>query len=134
MWNYSLCLEWANTLGKRGTWAQEDVQVRAVGKVKKDFSVGQTQQLLVAALSSQRKDGVKDGGLAKLKLVNKWLGFVALEFTHPIPGLFLVVRSMLYLNVCRCETVTLEVGSSLKEVFVEKVNFIKTKVCCFCDA
>lgn len=69
MWNCRLCLEWASTLGKRGTWAQEDVQVRAVGKVKQDFSVGQTQQLLVPALSSERKDGLKDGGLAKLHLL-----------------------------------------------------------------
>lgn len=104
--------------------------------MKQDFSVGlcgQTRQLLVAVLSSEREDALKCGGLAKLKLVNKWLEFVALKFIYTILGLFLV-RSMLYLNVCRCETVTLEVGSSLKEVFIKKANFIKAKVYYFCGA
>lgn len=126
-------------MGKRDTWAQEGVQVRAVGKtqVKQDFPVGgcgQTRQLLVPALSSEREDSLKYGGLAKLKLVNKWLEFVTLEFIHTTAGLFLVVRSMSYLDVCRRETISPEVGSSLKKVFMEKVNLIKTKVCYFCDA
>lgn len=133
------CVFVGQNLGKKGVlehrkmcrWEQWERP-----QMKQDFSVGlcgQTRQLLVAVLSSEREDALKCGGLAKLKLVNKWLEFVALKFIFTIPGLFLV-RSMLYLNVCRCETVTLEVGSSLKEVFIKKVNFIKAKVYYFCGA
>lgn len=90
------------------------MQVRAVGKASGETGL-LTQQLLVPVLRSERKDGFKYGGVAELKLVNKWLEFVTLEFTHAIPGLFLVVRSTLYLIVCRCEPVTPEVDAASRK-------------------
>jgi len=41
---------------------------------------------------------------------------------------------MLYLDYRRCELVTFNVKCSLKEVSIEKVNFIKTKDYYFYDA